>query len=447
MLAQYTTPSATATTATEKSSADDTQDSSSPEDEMITPTPVSGAGLPLGFVEDSTRNYIHGGLTVQTGYDTRIFTLTSNVPMVNYSLLPVIDIGIARTRTEMDLSYSPGFTMYQGYRSLDHVDQNLAFRLRYRLTPHVALSVDESFLKTGYLQSLSYQNTTESGVGLIERPNVSIVPPVADLMSNFSNVEITYQFGPNSMVGAKGSLSQLWYSNGRSLRPAAGASLGSGVFDSGAQAGEVFYARRLSTKYYIGATYSFQKLLAHPNSLDTRTQSLLIFYSLYLRPTVSLSVFAGPQRSATFGAALPITFPVRIWSPEGGVSVSYQTAHMSFAGSFARRVAEGGGFFSAVRSSSATALVGFRMPGKLTFGLMDEYATNSTLNIPLPAGDSGHILSNSVSLERPLGKHLDLQCGYAHLHQTYHSILTSNVPDQQRAWTSVSYSFERALGR
>ena len=436
---QSATPEADASATVAQSPADSS-------DDMVTPTPVSVVGLPLNVAgETEQKSYIRGGVSFQTAYDTNIFTLSTNVTGVDYSILPVIDLKLTHPRTQLQLFYSPGFTMYQGYADLNHTDHDLGLKLYYRLSPHLTLRLGESFRKTGYLQSLPDQNDVTSTVGMIQRPNDSIVPPVAELFSNFSTAEITYQVGPNSMVGAQGAVSQLWYSNSRSLGIAGPQPYG--VFDSGTQAAEGFYVRRLSRRHYIGVNYGFQKLVAHPSPAKTQVHSIVLFYTLYLPQHISLSFFAGPQHSDTFTFVSPISSRVRMWSPQAGASFGYQVRRMSFITSFARTVTEGGGLSSAVRSSSATASLRFFMAKRLTCGVAGEYSTNATLNLPMVVANSGHTVLGSVFVEQLLGQHMGLHFGFSRLHQTYNIVSISNAPNQTRVEASIGYKFDKPLGR
>jgi hypothetical protein len=253
----------------------------------------------------------------------------------------------------LNLSYSPGFTFYRRNDSFNQVDHNLEFDLKYRLSPHVTLSLGDAFQKTSNALNMVDQDSANSNAGLIQRPNDSIVAPISDHMSNFSNAEISYQFARNAMVGAKGTLSELWYPN-RAAVP--------GLFDSSTRAAEAFYTHRLSGRHYVGGTYVFQKLFAHPSDAETQTQSMLLFYTLYLQPALSLSFFAGPEYSDTRSSGSSS----RNWSPAAGASLGWQKANASFVASYARRITGGGGLGGAVRSISDDITVRNQVLSKFT---------------------------------------------------------------------------------
>jgi len=405
---------------------------------MFNPAPVSNEGYSLAFASETPRtNYLRGGLTVGTAYDNNI--LLANGPTVSdvkYSVWPSISLAQSRSRLGWDLTYGPGFKFYQHNPSVNGTDHYLALGLEYRISPHITLSVTNSFQKTSDLLNLPEQTASASGSGVTPVPNNSILPPATARISNLSNAEITYQFGSNAMVGAKGALSGLWYPNRTNL---------SGLFDSTGESGEAFYAHRLSVMHYIGATYGFQRLLTHPGQAATQTQSMLLFYTLYLPPSLAVSVFAGPEHSDTHGGGLS---PLHVWSPAVGSSLAWHGEHTSFTATYARRTSGGGGLSGAVRSNRADASMRWQLARTLTTCLGSSYSTNSVLDSQPALGVGGHTWLGTASLQHPLGEGLDIQVGYTHLHQSYGSVAAiSNTPDRNNVWVSFSYQFERALGR
>ena len=407
------------------------------DDRMATPTPVSEEGYSLAFASETPRtNYLRTGVSFGPAYDDNIDPSTRvGISDVSYSVWPSISLDQSRARIRWDLTYRPGFTFYQHNSAHNEVDQNLMLGLEYRLSPYVTLSVQDSFQKTSNSLNQLYQNTGTSTSGVVQRPNTSIVPPITDVVSNFGNVEITYQYGPDSMIGAKGTISGLWYPN-RSEVP--------GLFSSSAQAGEFFYTRRLAGRNYIGATYQVQNLEAHPSPLSTKTQSMLFFYTFKPQTNLSLSFFTGPEHSNTSGGG---TVPLRNWSPAAGASIGWQGSYTSLAASYSHRTTEGGGLGVAVRSSSVDASARWQLARTFTVGLGANYSINSVVNSS-PGDTGGHTVSGGLSLERMLGQNIRAQLGYTRLHQSYvNFFVLSNIPDRNYVWVSFSYQFQRALGR
>lgn len=406
---------------------------------MFTPAPVSDEAYSLAFTSETPRtNYVRGEVIFETVYDDNILPSSGQaVTDVRYSVSPTISLQQSRSRLNWNLTYGPGFNFYQHNTAINAIDHNLALGLEYRLSPHLTLSVENSFQKASDLLSLSAEDVAALGSLGIRAPNDSIVPPATPRISNFSDAGVTWQFGPNAMVGAKGAMSGLWYPD-RAKLP--------GIFDSTAQAGSFFYAHRLSGRHYIGATYEFQRLLTQPGVAETQTHSALLFYTLYLPPGVAVSLFLGPEHSDTRSAALVPA--LRDWSPAAGASVAWHGEHTSVVTSYAHRISDGGGLSGAVIYNRADASLRWRLAKSLTAGLGGSYSTDSVLAARPLQGFGGHAWSGDASLQRSLGRSLSLQLGYTHLHQSYSSVAAiAQAPDRDNVWVSLSYQFDRPLGR
>ena len=193
-------------------------------------------------------------------------------------------------------------------------------------------------------------------------------------------------------------------------------------------------------------------LLAYPTGFraQTQTNSLMLFYSIYLKPTVSLSFFGGPQYSDTQESIAPT---LRAWSPAAGASLAWQERQTNFAVSYSRMIAPAGGLIGAVHQDAGTLSVRRHLTRTMSGGLEGQYADNRLLDGGLSQAvggfsGSGHSISGTVSLERQLGEHFALGLGYSRLHQSYRNIAAiSNAPNTNRGWVSVSYQFARPLGR
>ena len=411
-----------------ESAGDDSAEEEAP---MIAPAPFTDEGFSLAFTSETPRtNYLRGGLSFGSVYDDNILPSTGDkISDVRYSVWPSISLEQSRSRLRWDLTYSPGFRFYQSHSPLNGTDHNLVLGLAYRLSPHVTLSLGESFQKTSDVLNLS-------DAGVVQGPTTSLVPPATTKISTLGDVALTYQFAPNEMIGVKAKASGLWYPDRANLN---------GLFDSTAVGSEVVYTHRLSGSHYIGVTYELQRLSTHPGRVQTQTQSVLFFYTVYLRPAWEVSVFAGPEHSVTHGA---ITFPVLTWSPDLGVSVGWHGGRTSLLMSVARQVSDGGGLSGAVRSNSADFSLRWRFARAFTSSLGAAYNANRVLDSLSSFEDGGHTWSATAALEHPLGERFTLQIGYTRLHQSYPFIaVISNSPDRNNAWVSFSYRFQRPFGR
>ena len=386
--------------------------------QMSVPPPVSAESYPTVTGSETRSNYLRTGVTVTSTYTDNLLGGVSARPVSDesYAIAPYISLDQTTSRVHSMLTFNPGYTFYQHTSDRNEADENAGLDISYRLTPHVTLSLIDSFHKSSNL--LSQPNGFESPVfGSGQVSPVTVFAPVADQLSNTGTAQLTYQFGLNAMVGVSGTFTNLHYSNPAEVP---------GLYDSGSRGGSVFYTHRLSGTHYIGATYQYQMMLSYPVGFraQTSTNGLMLFYTIYLKPTVSLSFFGGPQYSDTQAS---IAATVRGWSPAAGASLAWQERQTNFAVSYSRMIAPGGGLIGAVSQSAESISVRRQLRRTTSAGFAAQYASNRLLDTGLLAavggsnGD-GHSVSGTVSLDQQLGEHFTLGFAYSRLHQSYNDI-------------------------
>ena len=416
-------------------------------DKMLTPPPVSGQSYPTSPTSEERSNYLRGGLAFTTAYtDNAIGSLTGHpVSDVSYSVAPFVALDETTSRLHFILTYAPGFTFYQRESSLNEADQNASIDFRYRLSPHVTFSARDGFQKSSNVFNQPDLASAGAVSGGAQEPNLSVIAPIADRLSNFGNVGITFQFAANGMIGASGTFTNLHYPNQAEVP---------GLFDSSSQGGSAFYSLRISKRHYIGAVYQYQRLLSYPapGTNQTQTHALLVFYTLYETPRFSVSVFGGPQYAENgpqfFDTVSPPSPASRSWNPAAGGSLDWQGHSSSLAVSYAHMISSGGGLIGAVRMDSAFASIRQQLSRMLSASVTGGYVQNDLL-APTPLfSDNGHTVSGTVSLQQHFGQHLNLQLGYTRLHQDYSSVaVLAATPNTNREFVSISYQFSRPLGK
>jgi hypothetical protein len=410
-------------------------------DRMLVPPPVSGQSYPTEFASEERSNYLRGGVIFNTAYSDNVLGATSSTPVsdVSYSLWPTLAIDETTSRSHTVLTYAPGFTFYQRITSYNEADQNLAVDSRYRLSPHVTVSVRDALQKSSDIFNQPDQGLAASVSGAATAANQSVIAPLADRLSNIANAGITYQFAANAMVGANGTFTNLHYPNPSEVP---------GLYDAASRGGSVFYSYRLSERHYVGVTYQYQQLLSYPTvgTNQTRTDGVLFFYTYTPARTFSVSLFGGPQyysADAQFlGAGEPMAPASHAWTPAAGASMNWQARRTTVAISLSRTVASGGGLIGAVQLDSASASVRQLLGRNLSASLGAGYANNGVLSL---SSLGGHSFSTSAALQRQIGQRVQLQAGYTRLHQDY-NFFSAN-PDTNREWISISWQFSRPLGR
>jgi hypothetical protein len=420
-----------------------TQADTNPVDEprMQTPPPVSGAAYSTAFASETQSNNLSVGLTFGTAYSNNVQGGAKPAGDESYSIWPTIALDASTTRLRWDLSYAPGFTLYQNTSSLNQGNQNLAAGFQYRLRPHVTLSLRDSFQKTSNPFNQPNPVSAISVSGAAPPPGVAVIVPAADQLHNAANAELSYQISADGMLGGSGTFTNLYYPN-----PAAVP----GLYNSSSAGGSVFYSHRLLTKYYVGASYQYQNISAYQAGAhagtQTQTQTIFGFFTASLKPTLSLSVSGGPQHSDTTQLPLPA---IESWSPMLTASLSWRGQRTSLAASYARIVTSGGGLVGAYHSNIANVSGRWQLSRTWDVGLSASYSAYTNLSpLLLLASPGGHTLSGALSFSRQLGEHLSLQLGYTRVQQSYGGVTSvSAVPNTDRGFVFISYQFARPLKR
>jgi hypothetical protein len=274
--------------------------------------------------------------------------------------------------------------------------------------------------------------------GSAQSPAVGIIVPLADQLNNTGSVELTYQFSRDSMVGASGVFSNLDFTDPAQVK---------GLYDSASRGGSAFYSYRLAKKHYLGAAYQYQQILAYPTGgqSQVQTQTAFLFYTVYLKPTLSLSFSGGPQHSDI----LQPSPSSQTWSPAAGASFSWQARHTVLSGSYSRMVSGGGGLIGAYHSNNAAGSLRQQFTRSWNAGITGGYFIYKTVDPSLSLfNQGGHTVTGSASLQRKVGEHWAGELGYTRLHQSYNDIAAVAIfPNVNREWISITYQFARPVGR
>jgi hypothetical protein len=421
-------------------------DAVSSDDRMRIPPPVSGQAFSSMLTSEERFNYLRYGMAFTSAYTDNALGPLRGYPVsdVSYSVAPMVALDESTVRTHWLVNYAPGFTAYQHTSELNEVDQNAGITFQWRPSQYVTVEARDGFQKSSNVFNQPDFGLAGTVTGGTQGTNTSVIPPIADRLSNAANADVTYQFGRNSMIGVSSVFSNLHYPDPSEVP---------GLYDAASQSGSAFYSFRIGNNY-VGATYQYQRLVSYPTTglSETQTQAAFLFYSFYPTTRLSFSVFGGPQYASTAQPAFPTlnlqasTF--RTWKPAGGASLSWQGRLSSFAMAYSHSVAGSGGLIEAVRMDSVTAVGRQQLTRTLSASLNAGYAQNNVLGTVQLAGYSGHSIFGTASLQQLFGEHLSVQLGYTRLHQDYSNIAVfSSTPDTNREFISVSYQFSRPLGR
>jgi hypothetical protein len=416
--------------------------------QMLTPPPVSAGGYPTTVGSQARSNYLAAGFTINTAYNDNVLVGESTTPVsdIIYTLSPTIALNKTTPRQNLVLTYSPGFTFYQHTSTLDSTDQSAAVNFQYRLSQHTTINLDDSFQKSSNVFDQLYPSSGGAISGSSQTQAVTVVAPYANQLHNTASMGLSCQFSSNGMIGASGSVSESNYPD---------PSEASGFNNSNSLGGSAFYSRRLSERQYAGVTYQYSRskstaVNAQTNPANTQTQvqthTLLAFYTIYFNPKLSLSLSGGPQYTE---AAQPPSPSTNSQTPSFTASIGWQRSHTNFVASYSRTVSGDSGLIGAYNSNTARASVGWQITRSWIASSAANYSSNTNVTPSLSSlNPGGETVSGTVSVQHSMGARLNVDIGYARLHQSYSGIaVISAAPDSNREYISISYRLMRPLGR
>jgi hypothetical protein len=407
---------------------------------LLVPPPVSGRAFATTFSGETQSNFLSGGVTFTGAYSSNVSYGSTPVSDMSYSLWPTIELDKTTFRMHFVLDYAPGFTFYQRLTSLNQANQNVGMSFQYQLSPNITATVREGLRKTSnaFDQPNPLSATPVSGAYPVS--NIAIIVPAADMLNNTTGAQLTYQVSGDSMIGGGGNYSLLNYSDQAN---------NSGLFNSRSVGGSLFYSTKIHEKNYLGVSYQYENSLSfqtdQPSTL-TQTQTIFLFYSMILKPNLSVSISGGPQHYSSVQSTLPAAAS---WQPMTMVSVNWQGERTSVAASYARAVGGGGGLNGTFHSNNAGMSLLWRASRNWTTGLSGNYTNFDNLTpLFISSSPGGHTLSGTASLQRTLKEHTNIQFGYNWAHQSYPGLQTvSNNPNINRVFVTISFTFTKPLQR
>lgn len=406
-------------------------------DDQAVPTPFTSLSQSLAFSGELERsNYLNGGITLSSTFDDNALnTSTGQVSNIGYSIIPNIGLRQNISRLQLGLNYSGGFTINQRLSDRNQGTHAANADLRYRLSPHVDFRLrDNFFLSTGFLNQLN-QGDIPGPPGM---PNQTVITPLSNQKNNDVTVETSYRFRPGDVVGLGGTY---YFSNFDNT------SGGSQLQNTRMARGMAFYNHRISPKNWLGANYSAQSYSFSPSSDKTFVNSVQGSLTMLLKPNMQLVAFGGAQFSHTTTHFLlfPISFDQV--TPLEGANFTWNGQRTSSTVQAWHRVSDGGGLQAAVQSSMVEASIRRQFLRRTGMEFTFTYSSNNPLT--RNSGMSAYeLFSGGVSVDHQLMQHVSLRVGYARDYQDQSTASINNtVANHNRAWISLSYGFERPLGR
>lgn len=418
-------------------------------------TPFGNGQAPsLSYAGEATpSNMFLVSLSSQTTYDTDALQTTGpHMSDVIYSLGPHFDLVQTEGNFTATLDYQPYFNFYQHLTQYDQVNQSAAADLSYKFGPHLTVRLRESFLdQTGMYQPQSGTDFV-AGLGAPTALNTTVYSPLLSERVNNTRFDAIYTKSARTSFTLFGDYAESHFGP-------SGASTVS-VLNTESVTGGAQYAYRASEHLTFAAIYTFQTMrflgaLPVGSASQTTVQSALLSLGWRASPTVSLSLFGGPQyillqgfqgtTSTTVGTA---STPGNHLSWAAGGTLTKQAGNTALVLSVSRAVSNGGAWLPAVTVSAVSIGLRRHVVRRWDGSFNLSYAQNQYLGSLLEGGTLDSETAD-VSLSHSVSERATARLSYDFIQQQGSglSILGENF-SHSRISFGIFYQLRKApLGR
>ena len=226
-------------------------------------------------------------------------------------------------------------------------------------------------------------------------------------------MDLSYQAGRHDSIGVYGSGSLLDFTQ---LGSATSGLNNTQEVDAG-----ILYQHRLSLHTTVGANYQFQDILYGASS-RTNVHSIFFSYAQQFSPSVTISVFGGPQFSrvdeavSLFSGLITVQVPASLAEWALGGTLTKRTNRTVFTLNAQHQVSNGGGFIAAVVGTSGGGSIRRQLAGHWDAVLSGNYARNTSLGTGT-SPENYYSETAGFGLEHSLSERISLRLGYDFIHQ------------------------------
>jgi len=401
-----------------------------PRDEDVPPESPAGPQT-YGNGQKDAANYAGGasphdfllvGLNTGSTYDDNLFGNNKRRSGGVYLLVgPSVSINREGSHLSLALNYQPQFQIYPRDTGLNTLDQIFGFDASYRMSSRVTFRArTNAFYTTGLIQPTQNEEFLP-GLSYPTSLNQTVYTPTVKQLSSSSRIDASYQASRHDSVGVYIGESLLDFSRQGSTS--------ADLQNTNEDDAGLLYQHRLGIHKTLGAIYQFEQIHFGPESRTT-VHSVFLSYAQQISPSVTISVFGGPQRSKL---AEPIYFSLSTFSIS--VPISSASWNWGFGGTLTKRleksvfelgaqhqVSNGGGLIGAVVSTSVGTSVRWqptvwrRLIGRWDTIWNLNYGKNSSLGSGALAGTYSSVIAE-FGMERSLTDKVDIRLAYDFLHQ------------------------------
>jgi hypothetical protein len=409
---------------------------------------VYGAGFqtPLRFEgEGVSLNQVSLSMGVSGLYDDNVFARNS-VRLSDEALSFDSHLGITRQTEHLTASfdYMPFYPLYRHIDQYDRLNHSANLGLTYRLTSRFFLGLHDTFsYLNGVYPSLTGQQIMSGPVSPTTL-NQMTLPYTTRALLNMAGLDLTF---------VKSRRTSLTLSGGYDRRKFRSQIAGQPLYNGNGASGGLTFQYRATEHTSFGILLLHQDITYKGGEvfgyrLRSQIESTFLSLGSRLSPTVTVTVFGGPQYVRTIGQAPAAAGVARHFHPSGGGSITKQVRKTALDLSFQHFVSDSAGLYTSVIYTNAILGVRRRLVGDWEADFHSSAARADASLFQLANGRTDGLMGG-ISISRPFSHGSVFHISY----DTWHQLSKGTLPvsfnvDRNQVSTGIDYQFKAfRLGR
>ena len=407
----------------------------------------SSAQTPLQFAGETVRgNQVSLSMGASALYDDNV--LGSNSDRLDDEALSFdSNFGISRQTEHLtfNFGYTPNFMLYRQITQYDRLNHSANLSLSYRLSARFSLDLSDTFsYQNGIYPSLTDGQILSGPVSPMAL-NQMIFSPTARTLSNMPGLDLTFMKSHRTSITLSGGYSQRKFGSQGGV--------GQQFINSNSASGGLQFNYRVTNHTSLGlfllhqdSTYQGGEVVGGRERVQV--ESAIVSVGARLSPTVTVTVFGGPQYVRTLGQSLVGSSIPGTFEGSGGGSITKEVGKTALNLALQRAVSDGGGVYTSVINNNATFGVRRRLGGHWEADLHGGGAQADTSLFQL-SNEKIESLIGGIDFNRPLRGGSVLHISY----DTTHELTKGNLPiaaDFDRNVVTIGFDYRLkaiSLGR
>jgi len=386
------------------------------------------------------------GMQISSDFDDNALN-SPRKPQADFSVFirPHLGWRVSSTRIQWVVDYTLGLSRSQEFPAYDSFSHLLDGGFQVKLTKRLGLLVHEALLSSSnpFDQLQAAESATSPATPTVQTESAGAIP--ADVWTEQARADIAYALTAHSTAGIGGEFFSARYS-----LPSGDFSSNQILQNSSSTTGRSYYLRQVTRHQWAGVDYRAQKLIFNSGQSASLVHSIAYTHTVALSPEITLSMFAGPERSVTQSASGTISGlspvfsgPRPAWQWSGG-AIGQWSGTRTRVNLRVSRAIHNAGILGAAQLSTGSAELSRSLGRQWSVKLLTSYDHGRALIGPATLST----VSAAAGVKRMLAPDLFLEIQYWRVHISSNgSLPASLLADHNRISMSFVYERERPLGR